>query len=68
METGGQCHAPAAIPPGKTPTWITGDLVLILQEDVWSCGPFWIGAENLDPSGFRTPNRPARTESLYRVR
>ena len=28
----------------------------------------WTGAENLGPAGFRTLNRPAHSESLYRLR
>jgi hypothetical protein len=27
-----------------------------------------MGAENLSPTRIRTPDRPARSESLYRVR
>ena len=30
--------------------------------------PVWTGAENLSPTGIRTPDRPARSESLYRLR
>jgi len=30
--------------------------------------PVWTGAENLAPSGFRTPDHPVRGESLYRLR
>jgi hypothetical protein len=36
---GGQPHAPAALPPGKT----------ILLESGWAPKPVWTGAENLDP-------------------
>jgi hypothetical protein len=28
--------------------------------------PVWTGTENLDPTGIRPPDRPARSESLYR--
>jgi hypothetical protein len=28
---------------------------------------FWIGAENLASTGIRSPERPARSESLYRL-
>ena len=28
----------------------------------------WTGAENLAATGFRSPDRPARSESLYRLR
>jgi len=30
-------------------------------------GPVWTGAENLVPTGIRSPDRPARSESLYRL-
>ena len=29
--------------------------------------PIWTGAENLSPTGIRSPDRPARSESLYRL-
>jgi len=32
----------------------------------WTPGPVWRGAENLAPAGIRFPDRPARSESLYR--
>ena len=60
MGVGGQRHAPAALPPGKTP-------VPIVQEAGWAPRPVWRGAENLAPTGIRSPNRPARSESLYRL-
>ena len=28
----------------------------------------WIGAENLAPTGIRSPDRPVRSQSLYRLR
>jgi hypothetical protein len=47
--------------PGKDP-------VLIVQEAGWATGPvFWTGAENLAPTGIQSPNRPARSQSLYRL-
>jgi hypothetical protein len=55
---GGQRHAPAAFTPGKDP-------VRIVQEAGWALGPVWIGAENLAPTGIRSPDLPARSESLY---
>ena len=58
MGVGGQRHAPAALPPGKDP-------VTIVQEAGWAPGPVWTGAENLTPTGIRSPDRPARSESLY---
>ena len=56
----GQRHAPAAFYPGKVP-------VPIVQEDGWVSGPVWTGAENLAPTGIRSPDRPARSQSLYRL-
>jgi len=49
---GGQCHAPAALYPGK-------DLVPIVQDVWWAPGPVWTGAENLAPTGIRSPDRPS---------
>ena len=31
-------------------------------------GPVWTGAENLAPTGIRSRDRPARSQSLYRKR
>ena len=50
MGVGGQRHAPAALPPGKDP-------VPTVQEVGWAPGPVWSGAENLAPSGIRSPDR-----------
>ena len=61
MGVGGQRHAPAAFTPRKDP-------VPIVQEAGWASRPVWIGAENLAPTGIRSPDLPARSESLYRVR
>ena len=59
---GGQSHAPAALPPGKTryPEY--------RREVGWASGPVWNGAENLAPDGIRSPDRPGCSESLYRLR
>jgi hypothetical protein len=46
--------------PGKDP-------VPIVQEAGWVSGPVWTGAENLAPTGIRSPDRPARRPSLYRL-
>jgi len=46
--------------PGKDP-------VRIVQEAGWASGLVWTGAENLTPTGIRFPDRPARSESLYRL-
>ena len=53
MEVGCQRHAPAAFTPGKDP-------VPIVREAEWATGPVWIDAENLVPSGIRSPDLPAR--------
>ena len=47
-------------PRGKDP-------VPIVQEAGWAPGPVWTGAENLASTGIRSPDRPARSESLYRL-
>jgi hypothetical protein len=41
--------------------------VPIAQEAVWAPGPVWTGAENLASTGNRSPDRPAWSESLYRL-
>jgi len=50
-----QRHAPAALPPEKR------------QEAGWALGPVWAGAENLSSAGIRSPDRPDRSESQYRL-
>jgi hypothetical protein len=40
------------------------DPVPILQKAGWAPGPVWTGAENLAPTGIRSPVRPARSQSL----
>jgi hypothetical protein len=37
---------------------------------VWGggAGPVWTVAENLTPAGIQSPNRPASSELLYRLR
>jgi hypothetical protein len=59
MGVGGQRHAPAVYPRERDP-------LPTLQEAGWAPGPVWTGAENLAPTGIRSPDRPARSESLYR--
>jgi hypothetical protein len=54
----GQLHAPTALPPGRDP-------VPIVQEAGWAPEPVWTGAENLAPTGIRSADRRARSESLY---
>ena len=56
----GQRHARSLFTPGK-------DQVPIVQEAGWAPGPVWKGAEHLAPTGIRSPDRPARWQSLYRL-
>ena len=44
--------------PGKDP-------VRIVQEAGWAPGPVWTGAENLVPTGIRSPDCPARIQYEY---
>jgi hypothetical protein len=44
------------------------DPVPIVQEAGWFPGPVWTGAENLAPTGIWSPDRPAHSQSLYRLR
>jgi hypothetical protein len=54
----GQCHGPAApYSPGKT-------RYPLYRRLVGPSGPVWTGAENLAPTGIRSPDRPARSKSL----
>jgi hypothetical protein len=46
--------------PGK-------DLAPIVQEAGWAPEPVWTGAENLTPTGIRSPDSPACSQSLYRL-
>jgi hypothetical protein len=46
--------------PGKDP-------VPLIQKAGWTPGPVWTRAENLAPTGIRSPGRPARKQSLYRL-
>ena len=57
----GQGHVPAVLPPAKDP-------VLLVQEAGWVSEPVWTGAENISPIEIRSPDRPARSDSLYRLR
>ena len=52
---------PAALYPGKDP-------VPIVQEARWATGLVWTGAENLAPTRIQSPDRPARSQSLYQLR
>jgi hypothetical protein len=44
------------------------DPVPIVQEARWVPGPVWTSAENLAPTGIKSPDRPVRSQSLYRLR
>ena len=46
--------------PGKDPA-------PFVQKAGWASGPVWVEAESLAPSRIRFPDRPARSESLYRL-
>ena len=39
--------------------------VPVVKESGWAPGPVWTGAENLAPTGIRSPDRPARSEFSY---
>ena len=39
----------------------------IVQEAGWAPGPVWTGAENLASTGLRSSDRPARSQSLFRL-
>ena len=51
---------PGRFTPGEDP-------VPIVQEAGWAPGPVCTGAENLVPPGIRSPDCPARSESLYQL-
>jgi hypothetical protein len=51
---------PGLFTPGKNP-------VPIVQEDGWAPGPIWKCSKNLAPTEIRSPDRPARSQSLYRL-
>ena len=54
----GQRHAQPLFTPGIDP-------VPIVQEAGWAPGPVWTGVENLAPTGIRSPDRRACSQSLY---
>ena len=51
---------PGRFTPGKDP-------VPIVQEAGWAPGTVWTGAEILAHTGIRSLDRPARSESVYRL-
>ena len=60
MGGGWSAPRPGRFTPGEGP-------VPIVQEAGWAPGPVWTGAEYLAPTGIRSPDRPASSESLYRL-
>jgi hypothetical protein len=62
LERGGwSAPRPGRFTPGKDP-------VHIVQEAGGAPGSVWACAKNLAPTGIRSPDRPARSQSLYRLR
>ena len=60
-EGGWLAPLPCRFTPGNDP-------VRIVQEAGWTPGPVWTGAEVVAPTEIRSPDRPACSESLYRLR
>jgi hypothetical protein len=56
---GAQCHAPTALPPGKS----SYPLYMRLGGPQGRSGR----VRKISPTGIRSPERPARSESLYRL-
>ena len=44
------------------------DPVPIVQVAGWAPGLVWTGGENFSPTRIRSPDRPAHSQSLYRLR
>jgi len=57
---GGNATSPPLYPRQRDP-------VPILQEAGWARGPVWTCAENLTTTGIRSQDRPASSQSLYRL-
>ena len=49
------------------PLYSGKDPVPVVQEVGYDPGHFWTGVEYLLPTWIRLPDRPARSESLYRL-
>jgi hypothetical protein len=61
LEGGGwPAPRPGRFTPGKDPA-------PIVQEAGWASWPVWKCAKNLAPTGIRSPDRPARSQLLYRL-
>jgi hypothetical protein len=43
------------------------DPLPLVHETGWDPEPVWTGAENLAHTGIRSPDRPARSNPLYRL-
>ena len=63
MVVGGQRHSPTALPPSP----VRETRYPLHRRLDWRPGPVWTGAENLARTGIRSPDRPARNESLFRL-
>ena len=61
MGMAGQRHAPEGYSPTKSQ-------VPILLVASWAPGPVWTDAENVAPTGFRSMDRAACSDSLYGLR
>jgi hypothetical protein len=58
MELGGQ---------GQSPPTLLSYPESIVEDPDLAPGPVWTGAENITYTGFRTPDPPGRSKSLYRL-
>jgi hypothetical protein len=58
MGFGWSTPRPGRFKPGKHP-------VTIAQRVGWAPGPIWTVVKILTQTGIRTPDRPARSKSLY---
>jgi hypothetical protein len=54
--------------PGRFTSTPGNGPIPIVYEAGWAPGPVWTSPEYLAFTGFRTPERPARSRSLYRLR
>ena len=57
----GHRHATSVLHPRKDP-------IPIVQDTGLAPGPAWTGVENLTPTGIRSSDSPAGSDSLYRQR
>jgi hypothetical protein len=65
MEVSGQLHALATLSPGKEPPVSIGEEVEWTPESVWTT---WRKLFTLPGLELRPLGRPARSQSLYRLR